>query len=110
MRSRAAKVASRSLRATPERIRYLDAHAMGQQIFATMRRYVAQLAAERPVVLIFEDWHWADESSAALLEHLLPLVETERLGICVASRPDHGEGAVARLRERARRDHAARFI
>src|SRR5439155_1602243 len=39
-----------------------------------------------------------------------PFVETERLGICVASRPDHGEGAVARLRERARRDHAARFI
>ena len=96
--------------APAERIRYLDAHAMGQQIFATMRRYVARLAAERPVVLIFEDWHWADESSAALLEHLLPLVETERLGICVASRPDHGEGAVARLRERARRDHAARFI
>ncbi|MDP9276006.1 MAG: AAA family ATPase [Chloroflexota bacterium] len=93
-----------------ERIRYLDAQAIGQQIFASARRYVARLAAERPVILIFEDWHWADESSAALLEHLLPLVETERLGICVASRPDNGEGAVARLRERGERDHAARFI
>lgn len=93
-----------------ERLRYLDAQAMGQQIFATVRRYVAQLAAERPLVLIFEDWHWADGSSAALLEHLLPLTETEPLGIYVSSRSDESESAMGRLRERAERDHPKRLL
>lgn len=96
--------------AAAERVRYLDAQAMGQQIFATARRYVSRLASERPCVLVFEDWHWADESSAALLEHLLPLIETEPLGICVASRPDDTSGQVARLRARIERDHRSRFV
>jgi len=93
-----------------ERVRYLDAQAMGRQIFASARRYVARLAQERPLVLIFEDWHWADESSAALLEHLLPLVETERLGICVASRPEERATTLARLRDVVARDHGLRFV
>ena len=93
-----------------ERVRYLDPQAMGLQIFASARRYVVRLARERPLVLVFEDWHWADESSAALLGHLLPLVETERLGIFVASRPEEPGTAVARLRETVIRDHGARFI
>ncbi|HEV2249222.1 MAG TPA: adenylate/guanylate cyclase domain-containing protein [Candidatus Limnocylindria bacterium] len=93
-----------------ERTRYLDAQAMGLRIFATARRYVSGLAAQHPLVLVFEDWHWADGSSAALLEHLLPLIETEPLGICVASRPGEPTGAIAQLRQRAERDHGARLV
>jgi len=93
-----------------DRVRRLDAQAMGLQIFASMRRYVRGLTRERPLVLILEDWHWADESSAALLEHLLPLIETERLGICVASRPEEPGTTVARLHASVAAEHAARLV
>ena len=96
--------------ALAERIRYLDAQAMGLQIFATARRYVSRLAAERPLVLVFDDWHWADESSAQLLEHLLPLVETEPLGLCIASRPADASGPVGHLRATVERDHLDRLV
>ncbi|HEY6202097.1 MAG TPA: adenylate/guanylate cyclase domain-containing protein [Candidatus Limnocylindria bacterium] len=91
-------------------VRHLDAQSMGLQIFASMRSYVRHLTAERPTILVLEDWHWADESSAALLEHLLPLVETERLGICVASRPDEPGSMVMRLRGAVAAANGARFI
>jgi class 3 adenylate cyclase/tetratricopeptide (TPR) repeat protein len=106
-----ASLAGISLRGpATERTRYLDAQAMGLRIFATARRYVTCLAAQRPLVLIFEDWHWADGSSAALLEHLLPLIDTLPLGICVASRPGEATSAIAQLRQRAERDHAGRLV
>ncbi len=84
-----------------ERVRHLDAQAMGLKVFATARRYFARLARDRPLVLVFEDWHWADGSSIALLEHLLPLVNTEPVGICVTGRTGEPGTAALRLREAA---------
>ncbi len=55
------------------KVRYLDGEAMGRQIYRATRRYFTRLARERPTVVVFEDVHWLDGSSAALLEHLLPL-------------------------------------
>jgi len=90
------------------RLRFLDGKAVGRQIFRTSRRVFERLARDRPLVLVFEDWHWADESSAALLEHLLPLVETVPLLTCVVSRPDPGTPA-ARLREVAQQRYPAQY-
>ena len=70
------------------RVKYLDAEALHRQIFLACRRFFERLAQERPLVLVFEDAHWADESSTDLLEHLFPLVETLPLLICCVSRPD----------------------
>jgi predicted ATPase len=50
--------------------------------------------------------HWIDASSAALLDHLLPLVDG-RLLVCAACRPDPGTPAAA-LRELAEGDYAGR--
>jgi tetratricopeptide (TPR) repeat protein len=47
---------------------------------------------------VFEDLHWADDSSALLIEHLLPLTERERLLIIGLGRPDPGNPA-AHLRD-----------
>jgi tetratricopeptide (TPR) repeat protein len=85
------------------RVRYLDARAMGHQIFRASRRLFERLALERPLVLVLEDWHWADQSSAELLEHLLPLVETSALLICCVGRPDLGTPMVRLLEVAARR-------
>ncbi len=71
-----------------ERLTLLDSEAMGRQIFLVSRRFFERLAQLQPLVLVFEDLHWIDESSANLLEHLLPLVERVSLLICGISRPD----------------------
>lgn len=90
-----------------ERVRHLDAEALRRGIFLAARRLVAQLGRRRPLALVFEDWHWADASSVALLEHLLPLVATDPVLVLLAGRREPeapGERAIAA----SRRDHADR--
>lgn len=71
-----------------ERVRTLDGLAMGHQISRAALRLFERLAANGPLVLALEDWHWADASSADLLEHLLPLADRAALLFLVAYRPD----------------------
>jgi class 3 adenylate cyclase/tetratricopeptide (TPR) repeat protein len=85
--------------------RHLDSEAMGHRIYLAARRFFERAALRKRLVLILEDFHWIDESSALLVEHLLPLVERAPLLICCASRIDP-ESPVARLRETAAAHHA----
>ena len=59
-------------------------------------------------MLVFEDLHWMDDSSARLLEHLLPLVERVPILICGISRPDP-EAPAARLRQIAAERYPNRY-
>ncbi len=81
-----------------ERVIYLDGEALGSQIYRASRRFFQRLAERSPLVLLFDDLHWMDASSASLLEHLLPLVERVPLLFCGLSRPDQ-EAPAARLLE-----------
>ncbi len=81
-----------------ERVKYLDGDAMRRQVFLAARKLFGRLAEQQPMVLVFEDLHWVDESSVLLLEHLFPLVNNLPLLVCGISRPDPGTPAV-RLRE-----------
>lgn len=70
----------------PRQLRYETGHAW--------RRTLETLAAERPVVLIVDDLHWADPSLLDLLETLADRVQGPVLFVCLA-RPDlaeRGEG------------------
>jgi len=69
-----------------QRIRALDSHAIGLQIFRSTLLTFESSARRRPLVVAFEDWHWADASSASLLEHLLPLSDRAPILFVVASR------------------------
>jgi class 3 adenylate cyclase/tetratricopeptide (TPR) repeat protein len=89
-------------------VKYLDGQAMGRQIFRSIRRLVDRLASMQPLVLVFEDLHWADQSSTELIEHLLPLVNTARLLLCGVGRPERDSPA-SRLRELARAEYAGRY-
>lgn len=71
-----------------ERVKYLDGDGMRRQVFMATRRFFERLAQTRPLVLVFEDLHWVDESSTLLIEHLFPLIESLPLLICGVSRPD----------------------
>jgi len=71
-----------------ERTRYLDSDAMGRRIFLASYRFFDALSKSGPVVLIFEDFQWMDGSSAALLEHIMPLVKKRPILILGLYRPD----------------------
>jgi hypothetical protein len=45
-----------------------------QYVLHGVAAFMARAAGHRPVLLVFEDLHWADESSLLLLEHLAPLL------------------------------------
>jgi class 3 adenylate cyclase/tetratricopeptide (TPR) repeat protein len=91
-----------------DRVRYLDELAMGRQILLSSRRFFERLARQHPVVLIFEDLHWIDQSSAELLENLLPLIADVPLLLCLAMRSG-GVGPAARIRALAAERHPTRF-
>jgi len=90
------------------RIRTLDGEAMGRHVFLSTRQFFERLAQVRPLVLVFEDLHWADESSTLLLEHLLPLVHRVPILLCGVSRPEASTPAF-RLKEIASKDYERRY-
>ena len=90
------------------RVRHLTGDALGRQVFLTSRRFFERLATDHPLMVIFEDLHWADQSSIDLLEHVLPLVHTTPLLVCLVSRPDPGNSA-ARLAEDCREKFPDRY-
>ncbi len=91
-----------------ERVKYLDGEAMGRQIFRATRRFFEQLSLRHPLLLVFEDLHWVDQSSIDLLEHLFPLVRKAPLMICCVSRP-HRHSPSTHLQEVSTRDYADRY-
>jgi hypothetical protein len=56
-----------------ERIRGIDGDALEKVVLKSMRDLMRAIAAARPLVLVFEDVHWADLSSIRLLEPLIRL-------------------------------------
>lgn len=78
-----------------QRLQALEGQATGHQIFFTSLRVVERLAQARPLAFVLDDWQWADSSSVALLQHLLPLALKLPILFVVAYRPagDSGSGA-----------------
>jgi len=87
----------------------LDANDLRGQIYISTRRLVEKLAGHGPTVLELDDWHWADDASASLVEHLLPLTERSPLLILFAGRPEAGTPC-ARLRSQASQHHAQLYV
>ena len=59
-----------------------------EELFTAWRRYLEQIAEERPTVLVFEDLHWADDAMLAFLEHLADRAEAVPLMIVGTARPE----------------------
>jgi DNA-binding CsgD family transcriptional regulator len=57
-------------------------------LFADVRRYVAELSADRPAVLLLEDLHWADPASVELLRHVVPHLRHGPVLLLVTYRAD----------------------
>ncbi len=61
-----------------------DAQRAREAFFAAVRSCVEGLARERPLVLVWEDIHWADEGMLDLIEHLVRWARAPVLQICLA--------------------------
>ena len=82
----------------------LDAESERLRLFESLFRCLADLAAQRPLLLVLEDLHWAEAASLDLLQFLLRRVAGVRLMIVVTYRDDETPHlhAFHRLRREAR--------
>jgi len=83
--------------------------ALERLILKSTRDLLRGLAAVQPLVLVFEDLHWADLSSGKLLEALLPLVGDARVLFIHALRPHYSEMA-DRIVQCASEQYAAQHV
>ena len=86
-----------------------SADAVGLQgeryrINRAVRELLEQLAATKPLVLILDDFHWADPASVDLAGSLLRRPPSAPVLIVMAARPHHGSTRLANMLERALRE------
>ena len=62
--------------------------ALVQRMVDAMRGYLCGLAKEGPLVIVFDDLHWADEASLNLLLSLADLTDTQPILFICMLRPD----------------------
>jgi class 3 adenylate cyclase/tetratricopeptide (TPR) repeat protein len=58
------------------------------EAFAAWRRFLEGLADERPLVLVFEDLHWADESLLDFVDELVDWITDVPLLVVATARPE----------------------
>ena len=81
--------------------------AAREENFAAWLRFLEQIAAAGPTVLVFEDLHWADEALLAFVEHLA----ADALGGAAAPRRhDAPRAPAARTRDARRRARATAHV
>src|SRR4051794_1167571 len=75
-----------------------DPRDVRDDVQAAWRSYFSALASSRPVIVIVEDIHWADEALLDLLDHVADRTEGPALFVCparpelTAQRPEWGGG------------------
>ncbi len=85
-----------------------DPYLMQQRTFLAMGEWVESQARQRPVIMVFEDLHWADPSSVHLIEYLFSLTLYMPLAIICVTRPDR-ESTFWNVKLQAARDYANHF-
>ena len=58
------------------------------ELFVVCRRFIEAMARAHPVVLVFEDLHWADDAVLAFLDHLMEDAAELPILILAAARPE----------------------
>jgi transcriptional regulator with AAA-type ATPase domain/tetratricopeptide (TPR) repeat protein len=71
------------------RLATLEPNTVKARIFETQRELVLRQSRQQPLVLVVEDLHWADETSAEYLAALADVVGGARILLVTTSRPGH---------------------
>lgn len=95
--------------AMAERIPQADPQLLQQRVFVAFGEWVEAVSAEMPLVLAFDDLHWADPSSVGLIEYLMALTLHNPLLVLCVSRPDH-EPPFWEVRERVMAEYADTLV
>ena len=66
----------------------VDAGAPSDELFAAWRTFFERLAASAPVVLVFEDFHFADSGLLDFVDHLLEWGRNAPIYVLTLARPD----------------------
>ena len=66
----------------------LDEDVFHYRLHGIAAQYFRQLACYQPLVLVLEDLHWIDSSSAVLIQELALLANSAPVLLCLVSRPD----------------------
>ena len=95
--------------AISDKIPQADPQLLQQRVFVAFGEWVEAVSAEKPLVLAFDDLHWADPSSVALIEYLMALTTHNRVLILCVNRPDR-EAPFWEVRERAMAEYAETLL
>ncbi len=66
----------------------IDSGIAADQLFGAWRTFFEHLAESGPVVMIFEDLHWADQATVDFIDHLLEWSRTAPIYIVTLARPE----------------------
>ena len=66
----------------------LDGDVDRFELFEQVGRSLGSAAADRPLVIVLDDLHWADDASIRLLDHLAPWLHDQRLLVIGTYRDD----------------------
>ncbi len=61
--------------------------AGSEQLFAAWRTFFERMAASSPVVMVFEDLHWADSGTLDFIDHLLDWARSVPIYVVTLARP-----------------------
>jgi len=67
---------------------WLDASAAQSGLFDALLRLFRRLAAERPVLIVVEDLHWADPATRDAITYLVPSLVGDQVVLCLTYRTD----------------------
>ena len=70
----------------------LDAPQRRQRTFLALKRVLLRESQTQPLLLVFEDLHWLDTETQALLDSLVESLPTARLLLLVNYRPEYQHG------------------
>lgn len=83
-----------------QRLADLPGEDLQRGVLLAVRRYLTGVARRQPLVLVFEDIHWADTLSLDLIQFMMPAVEEAPLLLLCVYRPEMGTGCW-QVKERA---------
>jgi class 3 adenylate cyclase/tetratricopeptide (TPR) repeat protein len=73
----------------PDPLTQMDAQIRRQRTLEAIKRILMRECRERPLVLIFEDLHWIDRETQALLDLLTDAIENTPILLLVNYRPEY---------------------
>jgi predicted ATPase len=89
-------------------VNMLEPQALHSQYVEALRRLLAKLATTHPVVVVLDDIHWIDPSSAELFTRLIPVITRASVLMCFVTRPET-DSAGWRLVQSARDNPLVQF-